>query len=116
MLKLSDLIGDDEFVEEVKKLKFDSLPVSKPKDNGWKIKENPNRMTRVFKINDLTKFNLFVMDLLEHQAETHHHGRMTIQFPKIKIDIWTKELNDITDIDIEWCDSVNDIFGGYNGK
>ena len=115
MLKLSDLLGDDE-IEEIEKLNFDGLPVSKPKDNGWKIKENPKRWTRMFKIQDLTKFNSFVIDILEHQSETQHHGRLTIQFPQVKIDVWTHELNDVTEIDAEWCSDVNDIYGGYSGE
>ena len=114
MWKLSDLIGDDE-IEEVNGVSSEGMPIAKPKDNGWKLKENPRRWTRIFKINDMTKFNSFIIDLLEHQADTQHHARITFQFPKIKVDIWTHDLNDVTEIDKEWCDTVNDIWGGYDG-
>ena len=112
MWKLSDLIGD---YEETDILSHDTrnLPI-KPKElEGWSVRDNPKRYTRMVKIDDETKFNLFIMDILEHQAETSHHARMTIQFPQIKLEVWTHNLNDITEVDTEWCEKLSDILGGY---
>ena len=67
----------------------------------------------MFKFGDETKFNSFIMDILELQSETQHHARLTIQYPQIKIDVWTHDLNTITEIDKEWCEKANDIFGDY---
>ena len=67
----------------------------------------------MFKFSVESRFNEFVMELLELQAETGHHGRITLQYPKVKIEVWTHTLNDITEIDMEWALSVNEIFEGY---
>ena len=53
------------------------------------------------------------MDILELQSETGHHARMTIQFPQIKLEVWTHTLQDVTEVDQEWCQSANDILGDY---
>ena len=114
-LKLSDIIGD---YEEPDIITIPGLgkevPIQKPRRLGWKQLENPNRLTRMFKFDVEEKMNAFIMDVLEHQSETGHHGRITIQSPSVKIDVWTHSLNDITEIDLEWAKSINDIFDGYN--
>ena len=112
MLKLSDLIGDYEDTDIITGDTRD-LPVRPKSLDGWKLLENPRRYTRLIKIVDETKFNAFVIDILELQSETGHHGRLTLQFPQIKIEVWTHTLKDITEVDKEWCESVNDILGGY---
>lgn len=109
---LKHLIGD---YEEGNLVSGDtsSLPIVPKSLEGWSIQENPKRYSRVFKFGDETKFNSFIMDILELQSETQHHARLTIQYPQIKIDVWTHDLNTITEIDKEWCEKANDIFGDY---
>jgi 4a-hydroxytetrahydrobiopterin dehydratase len=115
MWKLSDLIGD---AEELGPILIPSstgaLPIKSPEDNGWTLREDPARLTKMFSFKDEKSFNTFVIDLLELQAETAHHGRITLQYPKIKIEVWTHHLNDVTEIDLEWATAVNDIFEGYD--
>ena len=115
MWKLSDLIGDHEEVETITipSLQRD-VPIESPQRLDWKQLENPNRLSRMFKFNVEEKFNAFIVDVLEHQAESAHHGRLTIQFPQIKIEVWTHDLNDVTEVDLEWAKSVNEIFEGYD--
>lgn len=109
---LKHLIGD---YEEGNLVSGDtsSLPISPKSLKGWSVQENPKRYSRVFKFGDETKFNSFIMDILELQSETQHHARLTIQYPQIKIDVWTHDLNTVTEIDKEWCEKANDIFGDY---
>lgn len=113
--KLSDLIGDYEEAETIKISGLrNEVPIEAPKRLGWKQLEKPNRLTRMFRFEVEEKMNAFVMDVLEHQTEVGHHGRITIQSPDVKIDVWTHTLNDITEVDLEWAKSINDIFEGYN--
>ena len=77
------------------------------------MREDPRRYTRMIKFGDETKFNAFIMDILELQSETGHHARMTAQYPKIKLEVWTHTLEDITEVDREWCEKANDILGDY---
>ena len=90
-----------------------NLPIQPKILKDWSIQENPTRYSRVIKFGDETKFNSFIMDILELQTETQHHSRMTAQYPQIKIEVWTHSLKDITEVDTEWCEKVNDILGDY---
>ena len=110
---IQDLLGDAYEESEIMTGDTRNLPIMPDNLEGWKFLENPKRYVRVIKLKDETKFNLFIMDVLELQAETGHHARMTIQFPQIKLEVWTHTLNDVTEVDQEWCQSVNDILGDY---
>lgn len=110
MYRLQDLIGD---FEEPKTYSLTIKPIKPKNTSDWVIRENPKRLTRMFKFNKEEKFNAFVLDLLELQAETGHHGRITLQYPKVKIEVWTHTLMDITEVDVEWAEKVDDIYGDH---
>lgn len=110
--KLSDLIGDYEESDLMPAVKGE-LPIPAPEPNAWTKKENPERLVRIFKIKDESKFNSFIMDLLELQSETGHHARLTVQHPQAKIEVWTHTLMAITEIDIEWTKKATEIYEGY---
>lgn len=112
-LTIKHLLGDSYEESDVMTGDTRDLPIRPKELDGWTFRENPNRYTRLVKINDETKFNSFIIDILELQSETGHHARMTIQFPQVKLEIWTHSLNDVTEVDQEWCQSVNDILGDY---
>lgn len=110
---IRDLLGDEYEESEIITGDTRDLPIRPDELEGWKFREKPNRYTRLIKLPDETKFNSFIMDILELQSETGHHARMTIQFPQIKLEVWTHTLNDVTEVDQEWCQSANDILGDY---
>ena len=112
MWKLSDLIGDHE-ESDILTVGTSSLPIRPRTLEGWTFREKPNRYTSLFKFSDETKFNSFIVDILELQTETGHHARMTAQYPQVKLEIWTHTLNDVTEVDKDWCQKVNDIMGDY---
>ena len=116
MYRLRDMIGDREEPALLgQDIDVSKSPISQPSGLDWKVNENPNRLTKIFKFTNETNFNAFIVEILELQAETQHHARITIQYPQVKIDIWTHSLNEITEVDIEWAQSANEIEEGYNG-
>lgn len=113
-LNLRDIIGNYEEPETINVPGLrNEVPIESPSRLDWTVRENPNRLSKMFKFSQESKFNAFILDILEHQAESQHHGRLTLQYPQIKIDIWTHSLNDVTEIDYEWAQAVNDIYEGY---
>ena len=114
-MKLSDLLGD--VFEEPSTIKIPTFPQSGPvnvdRNGNWKVLESPNRLSKMFKFEEESKFNAFIIDLLELQSTSAHHGRITVQYPKIKVEVWTHTLMDITEIDIEWSRKVDAIYGDH---
>jgi len=107
MWTLQDLLGDYQEPEVIKKLSSSELGIVPKKDPEWKRLENPGRLTRIFKIENEEKFNGFILECLRLQFDLNHYGRMTIQYPEIKFDIWTKGLNDVTELDLEVCQEID---------
>ena len=115
MYRLQDIIGGYEEAETITIPGMNKpLPIESPQGLDWTVRKNPNRLTKMFNLSDESDFNAFLMDVLEHQAETGHHGRLTVQFPQVKIEVWTHDLNDITEVDMEWAQTVQEIYEGYD--
>ena len=89
------------------------LPISPKSKNTWNRLSNPERLSKIFKISDRSDFNNIVLDVLEMQSESFHDGRLTIQYPKIKMEIWTHDIMSITEADLEWAEKVDQIIDGY---
>ena len=110
--KLSDLIGDYE-EDPILSSDISEIPIMSPQPSEWKRLEKPDRLSRMYKFSDETKFNSFIIELLELQSETQHHARITMQYPKVKVEVWTHSLNEVTDIDREWADRAEKIYGDF---
>jgi len=89
------------------------LPIKAKKKSKWEVLKNPNRYRREFNIKKPDVYADFVQDVLELQDETQHHAKILLVFPKIVIEVYTHLLNDITEVDREWCNTVNQIYAGY---
>ena len=110
---LADLLGITGEHSAMPEQNIGGLPIETPKGFDWETRYEPTRFTKMFKFSEESKFNAYVMDLLELQAETNHHGRITLQYPQVKIEVWTHSLNDVTEVDAEWCMKVDDIYGDH---
>lgn len=114
MFQLKDLIGDYEEPETLSG-SYGENPIRPKKTSEWTLRQDPKRLTRMFTLHKEGSFNSFVTDLLELQSETGHHARITLQYPQVKVEVWTKVLMDITEVDLEWTEKADDIFGDNNG-
>ena len=110
---LADLLGITGEHSAMPEQNTGGLPIAMPQGFDWEKRKDPTRFTKMFKFTEESKFNAFVMDLLELQSETGHHGRVTLQYPQVKIEVWTHSLNDVTEIDVEWGMKVDDIYGDH---
>lgn len=77
---------------------------------NWKTLENPMRLTKVFRFRNDESLIGFVSAILEYEKTTQHQGRITIQNPVVKVETWTKELGEITDMDLEYAREINEIY------
>ena len=114
MYRLKDIVGDWEEPDVYAHEFPTKLPIISPTPSEWNTQQDPPRLSRMFKFQNEENMNAFILDVLEHQAETGHHGRLTIQHPQVKIEVWTHTLNDVTEVDAEWAEVVSQIFEGYN--
>ena len=89
------------------------LPINVRKEKSWRRKEDPNRFVRTWKVDNIDVYSAIVQDILEYQNSVEHHAKIILVYPKITCEIYTHGLNDITEMDIEWTQTVDKIIGGY---
>ncbi len=88
---------------------FGHTPVS-PNVCNWEIHSSPERFSRTFKFNDRFRLIDFVKDVLIFEDDFGHHGSHKIDFDKVTIEVYTHEINRITELDQEYTKTVDMIF------
>lgn len=89
------------------------LPIKPRKKSLWDLKKDPNRYRGEFQLRGYDNFANFVQDILELQEETQHHAKILCVYPKVIIEVYTHMLNDVTDVDRDWCKQASAIYKGY---
>jgi len=84
------------------------LPL-KPTKNHWELLESSGRLSRRYTFKKLQQRNLFIEELLEYEEKNRHFGKIVIEDLSITIEVWTKDLESVTELDKEYarnCDSL----------
>ena len=86
------------------------VPISVPNKKKWDHLENPEVLQRLFEFSDATSVLYFLEDVIQLQEAMAHHGRILVDGNSILIQISTKLLDRVTDLDVEWARKVDEIY------
>ena len=92
------------------KVSTSSLPVKKQKIVDWKVFDNPQRYGKKFKFDNHEKFLNFVVAVLQYEDRVKHNAKITIGYPEVIIEVWTHRLEEITDMDRDYCREIDYIY------
>jgi len=87
-----------------------SLPVQAT-EVSWVVEEGPERLVRTFHFPDLSTRNWFVSEIMEKEKETDHYGKILVEGNDVKIEVQTHDLNRVTELDQEYAEYCDDVFG-----
>jgi pterin-4a-carbinolamine dehydratase len=104
---ISHLIGG---MQKTKTINENIDPPITPKGTGWDHLTDPNRLMRIFEIDSHVSRRLFINDVLDLADQTMHHIEVYILGTNVSIEIYTEELNDITEIDFEYAKDVDEMY------
>jgi pterin-4a-carbinolamine dehydratase len=93
------------------------LPIS-PKDielpvvpmDKWVLKGDPKKLVKTFRFRRPGDRNMMIQDLLEYEEEVQHHADMVIKEDTLQIEIYTKNVELVTEIDKEYAKQADQIF------
>jgi pterin-4a-carbinolamine dehydratase len=81
-----------------------------PKGAGWDHLTEPNRLRRNFSIESNASKRQFINDVLSLSDQTMHHIELRILSDEVSVEIYTEELNDITEIDFEYAKDIDEMY------
>lgn len=85
-----------------------ALPL-KPTSFTWERVSDPNRLMKTYEFNSHFKMSNFIQELLIFQEEYNHHGKITIDFPKVIVEVYTHDVNDVTELDLDYAKAADQI-------
>ena len=92
-----------------------SVPIGVKKQT-WSKTSDPESLQRTFTFSDTERLIYFLEDVIQMQNAMGHHGIITINENKVSVRVFTKMLERVTDLDVEWADKVGKIFDDVNSK
>ena len=85
------------------------VPIAVDKST-WGTLQQPERLIKKFAFEDVETRNWFIKELIEDEAQTGHHGNILIEGMEITIEVWTHDVNAVTELDLEYAGRCDDIF------
>lgn len=81
------------------------IPVDK-----WEKLASPTRLRKTFRFMSQEKRNEFVQGLFEYEAKTQHNSMITVDEDKVTLDVRTKDVDMITELDKEYTKFADVLF------
>tara|TARA_Y100000310_G_scaffold343728_1_gene452740 strand:- start:1402 stop:1773 length:372 start_codon:yes stop_codon:yes gene_type:complete len=86
-----------------------SLPVQAAR-NHWEVVASPNRLMRDYEFSKFSELQFFINEILEYQEEVNHHAKLTVEHLKVRVEVWTHNVDDVTEIDKEFAIMADHIY------
>jgi len=87
-----------------------SVPIVPQQKNKWEIIASPNRLSRSYDFESAEIMKIFLNESLDYQESVQHHGKFLVEHQKITIEIYTHDIEDVTEFDLEWAKMIDDIY------
>ena len=76
----------------------------------WKIVTDPERFMRRFEFETRDRLVDFLGEILELENEMQHNGKITVDHLRIDIEVYTKTVDCVTELDIEYTKAIDQIY------
>lgn len=85
------------------------LPVRASKNTEWKRVTDPSRLMREYEFSDHTMYHNFLLELFQFEHNFGHFAKVTGDYPKVIVEVYTHEVNDVTELDLEYAQEADQI-------
>jgi len=76
----------------------------------WEVEKDPERLVKDFNFSATAQVRDFVNELFDYQDKVDHHAKITVDHQEVRISIYTKDLDYITELDKEFAQMADDIY------
>jgi pterin-4a-carbinolamine dehydratase len=102
--------SSDLSIEDLLGVMSKSVPIQPPTKPKWQKLENPQRLQRNFSFESTKQVLSFLTEVLEYEEKENHNGAILVNGKEISIEVYTHDLDAITELDIEYAEEVGNIF------
>lgn len=85
------------------------VPIQAQQDT-WEVVDSPKRLIKDFEFSEFTHMADFLSELLEYQEEVNHHAKITIDYRIVRIESYTHDVDDVTELDKELANIADMIY------
>ena len=104
---VSRLIGG---MQKTKALNENTAQPIVPKGSGWDHLTDPNRLRRIFTIENQCSRRIFINDVLNLADQSMHGIIVMVRGDIIDVEVFTEDLNDITNMDFEYAKDIDEMY------
>lgn len=76
----------------------------------WQRVDSPERLIRDYQFSSRESALEFLRQLLLFEDEINHHGKITVEYDNIRVEVYTHDIDTITELDIEYKDVADQIY------
>ena len=114
MNSVSDLMSgyfSEKDMKDMKKrfLLKESVPIC-PRRDTWEVVESPERLMKRFVFDNRMRLADFIIEVFKYEDSVDHHGQIRISGLEVDIEIYTLDINRITNRDREYANTVDLLF------
>lgn len=76
----------------------------------WIVHESPERFYREFEFSNYQQVSAFISEILKYQIQANHMGVQKIEGNKVSVEVYTHDINRITELDQEYARQIDLIY------
>ena len=90
---------------------FENVPITaSPSEWNQFDYGHSNKLEKTFEITDHENLRYFINEILDLSNRKNHHPEVTIFHNRISIKLYTQDINDITELDIDMSRMIDEIY------
>ena len=100
-------------------IKVSSAPIKPTRKSEWEICRDPRCLRKTFEFKQITIMAAFIQELMSHEVDTGHHGKLVCEYPQVSVEVRTHDLDDVTELDQAYakiCDQIYEDVKHYNNR
>lgn len=104
---------------QVPNIKVSSAPIKPVAKSQWEVCRAPRCLRKTFEFKKPSVMAAFVQELMSHEIETGHHGKLVCEYPQVSVEVRTHDLDDVTELDQAYaktCDQIYDDVKHYGSR
>ena len=79
----------------------------RPTQCSWEIHQSPERFSKTFKFQSRNEVSDFISEVLKYENACNHAGTQKISGLEVIIDVYTHDVNKITELDQEYTKQID---------